>query len=159
MERQVGQSRAAKKARQDHFHPLRNFALYCTPTLLLILSWDSEGMSFGRPGAFDAFRVSPPERGSFPLDHDGECKQFMKAYLGCLKANKYDNGQCRLEARKYLECRMDNGLMERDDMANLGLGDVLDRSSSSTATSPQPATPTPSQSAPQAKPPREPERI
>ncbi|CAK9786395.1 hypothetical protein CC85DRAFT_288924 [Cutaneotrichosporon oleaginosum] len=31
-------------------------------------------MSFGRPGALsDTFKVSPPQRGSFPLDHDGEC--------------------------------------------------------------------------------------
>ena len=30
-------------------------------------------MSFGRPGgALDSFRVLPPDRGSFPLDHDGE---------------------------------------------------------------------------------------
>ena len=29
-------------------------------------------MSFGRPGGFgDNFKVSPPARGSFPLDHDG----------------------------------------------------------------------------------------
>lgn len=28
-------------------------------------------MSFGRPGNFtDSFNVSPPEKGSFPLDHD-----------------------------------------------------------------------------------------
>ena len=30
-------------------------------------------MSFGRPGNFsDSFQVSPPEKGSFPLDHDRE---------------------------------------------------------------------------------------
>ena len=30
-------------------------------------------MSFGRPGgALDSFRVLPPDRGSFPLDNDGE---------------------------------------------------------------------------------------
>ena len=30
-------------------------------------------MSFGRPGgALDSFRVLPPDRGSFPLDHDGK---------------------------------------------------------------------------------------
>lgn len=30
-------------------------------------------MSFGRPGALgDTFKVLPPQRGSFPLDHDGE---------------------------------------------------------------------------------------
>ncbi|KAI9636283.1 putative metal ion transporter [Dioszegia hungarica] len=81
-------------------------------------------MSFGRPGTFDNWKVSPPARGSFPLDHDGECKTFMISYLKCLKANAADNGVCRPESRKYLECRMDHGLMTRDDMANLGLGDV-----------------------------------
>jgi hypothetical protein len=36
-------------------------------------------MSFGRPGgALDSFRVLPPDRGSFPLDHDGE---FFDIYL------------------------------------------------------------------------------
>jgi cytochrome c oxidase assembly protein subunit 19 len=35
-------------------------------------------MSFGRPGgALDSFRVLPPDRGSFPLDHDGEFSQFI----------------------------------------------------------------------------------
>lgn len=30
-------------------------------------------MSFGRPGALgDSFKVTPPQRGSFPLDHEGE---------------------------------------------------------------------------------------
>jgi len=39
-------------------------------------------MSFGRPGGFgDNFKVSPPERGSFPLDHDGELHFFLMLYL------------------------------------------------------------------------------
>lgn len=29
-------------------------------------------MSFGRPPTFSDFKVSPPERGSFPLDHEGK---------------------------------------------------------------------------------------
>ncbi|WWD07526.1 hypothetical protein V865_005627 [Kwoniella europaea PYCC6329] len=81
-------------------------------------------MSFGRPGFADTFKVSPPQRGSFPLDHDGECKEFMLSYLKCLKLHSNDNGKCRLQSKKYLECRMDNGLMTRDDFSNLGLGDV-----------------------------------
>jgi len=66
------------------------------------------------------------------LDHDGECKQFMKAYLQCIKLSKGNNGACRLESKHYLECRMDKGLMVRDDMANLGLGDVPDSNSTNT---------------------------
>ncbi|GFZ47815.1 Cytochrome c oxidase assembly protein COX19 [Saitozyma sp. JCM 24511] len=101
-------------------------------------------MSFGRPGTFDQFRVTPPARGSFPLDHDGECKEFMLSYLKCLKANASNNGQCRLESKRYLECRMDNGLMQRDDMKNLGLGDVVDprKPLSDTAKPPDKPTPT-----------------
>ncbi|WVF69687.1 hypothetical protein IAT40_004466 [Kwoniella sp. CBS 6097] len=111
--------------------------------------------SFGRPGFADSFKVSPPQRGSFPLDHDGECKSYMMAYMKCLKANANDNGQCRLESRRYLECRMDNNLMQRDDMSNLGLGDVVDpalpssssSSSSASSTIPQSATSTSSSTA------------
>ncbi|WVR04727.1 cytochrome c oxidase assembly protein COX19 [Kwoniella sp. DSM 27419] len=83
-------------------------------------------MSFGRPGFTETFKVAPPQRGSFPLDHDGECKAAMMSYLKCLKSNANDNGKCRLESKRYLECRMDNGLMQRDDFGNLGLGDVVD---------------------------------
>ena len=119
-------------------------------------------MSFGRPGgALDTFRVAPPDRGSFPLDHDGtlpplpirpvlaapwistdvvgECKEFMMGYLKCLKLNQGNNGFCRMESKGYLQCRMDqsvpflnerdrwlmgSNLMTKDDMSNLGLGDV-----------------------------------
>lgn len=45
-----------------------------------------------------------------------------------MKENANDNGKCRLFSKQYLECRMDKGLMARDDMANLGLGDVVDPS-------------------------------
>ena len=32
----------------------------------------------------------------------GECKEFMD----CLKKFNYDNADCRLESKAYLECRM-----------------------------------------------------
>jgi len=85
-------------------------------------------MSFGRPGgALDTFRVAPPDRGSFPLDHDGtsrpvlaapwiltdvkgECKEFMMGYLKCLKLNQGNNGFCRMESKGYLQCRMDQSV-------------------------------------------------
>lgn len=102
-------------------------------------------MSFGRPGGFgDLIKPAPPQRGSFPLDHDGrsfaslppiplarevppakqsshtdeldvvgECKDAMIAHLKCLKTNAYDNGKCRLEARRYLQCRMDKSVHRR----------------------------------------------
>ncbi|EJT99209.1 hypothetical protein DACRYDRAFT_23819 [Dacryopinax primogenitus] len=83
-------------------------------------------MSFGRPPTFQSFVVTPPERGSFPLDHDGECKQFMQVYLNCLKQNKSQSQECRPQSKAYLECRMTNGLMERDSWDNLGLAGVPD---------------------------------
>ncbi|ORX33964.1 cytochrome c oxidase assembly protein COX19 [Kockovaella imperatae] len=91
-------------------------------------------MSFGRPGGFaDTFKVTPPQRGSFPLDHDGDCKAFMIEHLKCLKEFKGDNGKCRFEARRYLECRMDHDLMDRDDMQNLGLGNATESQTSKAA--------------------------
>lgn len=51
----------------------------------------------------------------------------MLSYMSCLKRNRADAGSCRPESKAYLECRMDNGLMSRDDFQNLGLGDVQSR--------------------------------
>ncbi|POW08805.1 hypothetical protein PSTT_07315 [Puccinia striiformis] len=60
-------------------------------------------MSFGRPGNFrETFTVSPPDRGSFPLDHFHDCSSFMKTYLSCLQANQRDQAKCRLESKNYL---------------------------------------------------------
>jgi len=81
-------------------------------------------MSWGRPGGFSSFKPTPPERGSFPLDHDGECKTFMKEYLTCLSVNKGVETPCRAFSKAYLNCRMQTGLMAKDDWENLGLHDV-----------------------------------
>ncbi|SPO28675.1 related to COX19 - Cytochrome c oxidase assembly protein [Ustilago trichophora] len=89
-------------------------------------------MSFGRPPTFSDFKVSPPERGSFPLDHEGECKSVMQEYMNCIKYNKNDNGKCRHLSKAYLQCRMDKGLMEHDEMDNLGFKDVIPPSSGTT---------------------------
>ncbi|KAK9470455.1 uncharacterized protein V1510DRAFT_404997 [Dipodascopsis tothii] len=81
-------------------------------------------MSFGAPPSLPGMRPTPPERGSFPLDHDGECKTYMRKYLKCMSESRSVNVQdCRLMARDYLNCRMDRGLMLRDDWKNLGLPD------------------------------------
>ncbi|KAF9130841.1 Cytochrome c oxidase assembly protein cox19 [Mortierella sp. 14UC] len=80
-------------------------------------------MSFGRPPSFTTFSAPPPDRGSFPLDHDGECTVFMKEYLSCLKENQNNNGKCRHISKQYLSCRMDKGLMGNDDFKNLGFHD------------------------------------
>ncbi|KAH7322142.1 hypothetical protein B0J17DRAFT_251672 [Rhizoctonia solani] len=89
-------------------------------------------MSFGRPPTFSPFTATPPDRGSFPLDHEGECKSFMTSYLQCLSKNKNDSTPCRHLNKEYLECRMKRGLMERDSWTNLGLGNLPDSASPST---------------------------
>ncbi|XP_048579148.1 cytochrome c oxidase assembly protein COX19-like [Nematostella vectensis] len=59
------------------------------------------------PSGRKIFQTKPPDRGSFPLDHDGECKDFMITYMQCLKKNKNMNFNCRAESQAYLQCRMD----------------------------------------------------
>jgi len=98
-------------------------------------------MSFGRPPTFSNFQVLPPERGSFPLDHDGasqdltgagECTAAMREYLACLKVHQNNNGACRHLSKAYLACRMEkcvdctnaSELMEKDNFANLGFADI-----------------------------------
>ncbi|KAK0544143.1 Cytochrome c oxidase assembly protein cox19 [Tilletia horrida] len=96
-------------------------------------------MSFGRPPSFGSLtnvQFSPPEYGSFPIDHDGECKDAMKAYMTCLKANKMDNGRCRELSKNYLECRMQKGLMDKHDLGDLGFKDLSAAESKSSSTTP-----------------------
>ncbi|KAL2128038.1 hypothetical protein VTI74DRAFT_9826 [Chaetomium olivicolor] len=77
--------------------------------------------TFGSPGPLPSTKPVPPQRGSFPLDHDGECKNVMMSYLTCIKKVKGVNeDQCRMLAKSYLACRMDRNLMARDDFRNLG---------------------------------------
>ncbi|KAI8096393.1 putative metal ion transporter [Halteromyces radiatus] len=81
-------------------------------------------MGFGRPSNTESTSGAPPLLGSFPLDHEGECKQYMQEYIKCLRANKNNNGACRPLSKAYLQCRMDKGLMDKDDMKNLGFADI-----------------------------------
>ncbi|WBW75260.1 mitochondrial copper chaperone for cytochrome c oxidase Cox19 [Schizosaccharomyces osmophilus] len=81
-------------------------------------------MSFGAAGgSMPMTSKEPPERGSFPLDHFGECTIVMKEYLECIKTNRSRQQECRPLAKKYLQCRMDAGLFGQDDMSNLGFED------------------------------------
>jgi cytochrome c oxidase assembly protein subunit 19 len=70
------------------------------------------------------FRPTPPDKGSFPLDHDGECKQFYLRHMLCLSENKHNNSACKQTSKDYLECRMQKGLMAQESWENLGLADV-----------------------------------
>ncbi|KAJ2706195.1 Suppressor of Sensor Kinase (SLN1) [Coemansia sp. IMI 203386] len=76
-------------------------------------------MSFGGPPKINV-RPTPPDRGSFPLDHGGECKELMTLYLDCLQTNRGSYKQCKKLSKEYLECRMQKQLMDRDEWQNLG---------------------------------------
>ncbi|XP_063443705.1 uncharacterized protein LOC134724544 [Mytilus trossulus] len=67
----------------------------------------------------------PPDKGSFPLDHDGECKKEMLRYIICLRKSDHDNNSCRVESKDYLKCRMDNNLMAKEDWKKLGYSDDI----------------------------------
>mmetsp|Transcript_32024 Transcript_32024/g.80346 ORF Transcript_32024/g.80346 Transcript_32024/m.80346 type:complete len:82 (-) Transcript_32024:9-254(-) len=62
----------------------------------------------------------PPEKGAFPLDHFGECKEPMRGYMACMSKSKGDSNACREEMKKYLVCRMDKELMSRESLEDLG---------------------------------------
>mmetsp|Transcript_6783 Transcript_6783/g.14615 ORF Transcript_6783/g.14615 Transcript_6783/m.14615 type:complete len:83 (-) Transcript_6783:304-552(-) len=65
--------------------------------------------------------VKPPERGIFPLDHEGECKTFMRKYVTCIKKSKTSShAECRDLSRNYLQCRMDAGLMANENLDKMG---------------------------------------
>lgn len=65
----------------------------------------------------------PPDKGSFPLDHDGECKPIMIQYMECLSKKDCVSDPCRDIAQAYLQCRMDRELMAKEDWKNLGFDD------------------------------------
>lgn len=64
--------------------------------------------------------ISPPEKGSFPLDHEGECKSVMKKFLECLKGVAMEHYRCKAGAKEYLECRMSKNLMQDEDLNDYG---------------------------------------
>ncbi|RXG67480.1 cytochrome c oxidase assembly protein COX19 [Armadillidium vulgare] len=78
-------------------------------------------MTFGQK----SFTPTPPDKGSFPLDHEGECKTFMLRYMLCLRENNYENQKCREKSKEYLECRMEKGLMAKEEWSKLGFKDSL----------------------------------
>lgn len=62
----------------------------------------------------------PPLWGSFPLDHEGECRQWVHRILECYRTHKGNQSVCRREVKEYLECRMQKGLMKRESWSDLG---------------------------------------
>ncbi|KAL9703005.1 hypothetical protein quinque_006523 [Culex quinquefasciatus] len=76
-------------------------------------------MTFGQK----KFIPTAPEKGSFPLDHEGQCKKLMLYYMRCLRTNNDDNSACRQECRAYLQCRMDHNLMAKEEFSKLGFSE------------------------------------
>lgn len=66
------------------------------------------------------FNPVPPDKGSFPLDHENVCKTQMVQYMKCLQLNRDDSTVCRDHAKNYLECRMENNLMAKEEWKSLG---------------------------------------
>ncbi|XP_041062794.1 cytochrome c oxidase assembly protein COX19 [Carcharodon carcharias] len=73
-----------------------------------------------------SFSPRPPDKGSFPLDHLGECKEFKEKFMNCLRENKFGNSPCREQSKEYLECRMERQLMTKEPLEKLGFKDLLD---------------------------------
>lgn len=93
--------------------------LVSTASLFVLVN---TGLTLIIGGNFRTWTPTPPERGSFPLDHYGECKKQMLDYLKCMKYTENKNApNCRILAKSYLKCRMDNQLMDKSDWASLGL--------------------------------------
>lgn len=59
-------------------------------------------------------------RGSFPLDHGGQCKAEMLSFAACIRQHDSAHHPCRELSRAYLECRMQRGLMAPEDLNSMG---------------------------------------
>lgn len=64
--------------------------------------------------------VNAPDKGSFPLDHFRECEREAEEYRLCLAEAAGIPKKCKEQAQKYLECRMDKGLMAKQSVEQLG---------------------------------------
>lgn len=71
-------------------------------------------------------KTKAPDKGSFPLDHFHECQIEAKAYSSCLDRHDRLPKRCREHQRKYLECRMDKGLMKKENLEKLGFTEDLE---------------------------------
>jgi cytochrome c oxidase assembly protein subunit 19 len=71
-------------------------------------------------GAKSAFVPTPPEKGSFPLDHKAECRPQMRDFLDCLKEHRNNHHSCKELSKRYLSCRIDRGLMAEENLDDLG---------------------------------------
>lgn len=75
------------------------------------------------------FQPTPPDKGSFPLDHEGLCKKSMVKFMQCLAKENNNNSACRRETKEYLDCRMRNNLMAKEEWSKLGFAEEPEISS------------------------------
>lgn len=64
--------------------------------------------------------VSAPEKGAFPLDHFKECSDIISSYMSCLSKHELMPKRCQKLQVDYLNCRMENGLMKKEALEDLG---------------------------------------
>lgn len=80
-------------------------------------------MSGGAFGGARGYQPRAPEKGVFPLDHFGECKEVQQQYMACLKEHGGDAEACQAVAKRYLQCRMERNLMAQQDLKELGFAE------------------------------------
>lgn len=95
----------------------------------------------GAFGGARGYQPRPPEKGIFPLDHFGECKNIKEEYIACLRKHDQQANACRELARRYLECRMERNLMAPQDLKELGFSNEPKNATSTTNSSPPPPPP------------------
>ncbi len=44
--------------------------------------------------------------------------------MECLKTNGNDNKACKLQSKQYIACRMDKGLMTKEDLSHIGFAEA-----------------------------------
>ena len=60
--------------------------------------------------------ISPPEKGSFPLDHFKACSHIIDKYLDCVDKHEKLPKRCQKIQVEYLNCRMEQGLMKEESL-------------------------------------------
>lgn len=73
----------------------------------------------------NSMKPVPPDKGSFPLDHKGQCKECMKTFISCLETNKLEHHKCKQLSKQYLECRMNKNLMQHEDLNDYGFNHTV----------------------------------
>ena len=81
-------------------------------------------------------------QGALPPVHGGRTfnvsteDNFKNYYCQvCLSENNHKNSECRQQSKDYLQCRMDRGLMAKEDWSKLGFREAKAEAKTSEAAS------------------------